>query len=67
MSHKSRGRGAEKTLHDDFILFRIHLTARLQSVYSCCEPVGMTKVLKVSQGKAFFIASASLRSFSMQL
>ena len=33
--HKRRGKGDEKTLHDDFVLFCIHLAASSQSVQSC--------------------------------
>ena len=35
--YKSRGKGAEKTLHDDFVLICIHLTATSESICSCFE------------------------------
>jgi len=36
---KSRSKGAEKTVHDDFVQLCIHLTANSQAVYSCFAPV----------------------------
>ena len=54
MFHKSRGRGVEKTLHDDFVHICIHLTARERSVYFCIAQAGMTKVLKVSRRVRLF-------------
>jgi len=33
--YKCRGKDAEKTLHDDFVLICIHLTASSQAVRSC--------------------------------
>jgi hypothetical protein len=64
--HDSRGKGAEKTLHDDFVLICIHLTATSQSVHSFFVLVDHRYTLKVSQSKTFFISLASPGLFSMQ-
>jgi len=42
---KGRGKSAEKTLHDDFVLACIHLTESPQSAHSCLLPVGKDNVL----------------------
>lgn len=44
MLHNSRGKSAEKTLHDDMILICLHLTESSQSINSCLLPVGRDNV-----------------------
>jgi hypothetical protein len=74
--HKSRSKGAEKTLYNDFVPVCIHLTASPQSVYSCFAPVdhnsqpqGIVRARAIrrgEQGKAFSIVFDSPRLFSMK-
>jgi hypothetical protein len=41
--HTIRGKGAEKTLHDDAVQICIHLTESSQSVEACFAPVDHNK------------------------
>ena len=57
--HKVEAKGLKKPYNDDFVQFCIHLTATSQSVHFRFGWWTIVVALKVSQGKAFFISSAS--------